>query len=420
LAPEQPGMVIVGAGECGARAALALREQGYAGPVTLVGAERHHPYERPPLSKGTLDHRAEPAPKSIASPAHFAERRITLLAPAEAVAIDRVRRVLQLGDGATLPYEKLLLATGAVPRLLPMAAGLRRCVALRTFDDALAIRAHLGPGRRLAVIGGGFIGLELAAAARQAGAAVSVVETQGRILQRGVPAEIAAVIHERHASAGVRIFCGAAISSIIDTGEGVELYLSDGGCVAADLAVIGIGAVPNAALAEAAGLAVDNGVAVDTHLRTSDPHILAAGDCCSFPLSIYGGRRVRLEAWRNAQEQGTLVAINMLGRDDHHVAVPWFWSDQYELGLQVAGLADEATDTVRRDIGKDAFLLFHLAADGRLVAASGIGPGNAVARDIRLAEMLIARRAYPPRDQLAAAGTKLKALLPADPQKAVA
>ncbi len=407
------GMVIVGAGECGARAALALREEGYAGPVTLIGAELHLPYERPPLSKDAMTGEDPPLPKTIASEDRLAEAGVKHLASVQVTAIDPVGKALKLDIGGDIRFERLLLATGAVPRALPLARDSRRCVTLRTFDDALAIRAHLRARSRVAIVGGGFIGLELAAAARRLGCAVTVVEAQPRILMRGVPAEIAAVIHDRHVAEGVTILCGRGIASIADMPEGVAIGLADGETVEADFAVIGIGSVPNTGLAESAGLAIANGVAVDETLRTQDPDIFAAGDCCSFPLAIYGGRRVRLEAWRNAQEQGTLAARNMLGSGLAHVAVPWFWSDQYDLGLQISGLADEATQTVRRDAGDGAFILFHLAADGRLVAASGIGPGNVVARDIRLAEKLIAGRACPPREKLAAPGTKLKTLLAA-------
>jgi 3-phenylpropionate/trans-cinnamate dioxygenase ferredoxin reductase component len=187
--------------------------------------------------------------------------------------------------------------------------------------------------------------------------------------------------------------------------------LADGTELAADLLVVGIGAVPVTGLAESAELAIENGIAVDRFLRTSDPDIFAAGDCCSFPLEIYGGRRVRLESWRNAQDQGTLAAKNMLGAEEPVSAVPWFWSDQHNLTLQIAGLAEGADRHIRRDLGNDAFILFHLAPDGRLLAASGIGPGNAVARDIRLAEMLIARHARPDPAALASPDVKLKALL---------
>ncbi|TPI66156.1 ferredoxin reductase [Mesorhizobium sp. B3-1-3] len=408
----QAGMVIIGAGECGGRAALALRDLGFEGPVALVGDEPHLPYERPPLSKEAMTGEA-PAIKAIASDALFAERSIRHIHSVRAVAIDRGAHVVRLSDGSSLPYEKLLLATGSVPRKLPMPGLGGRCVYLRTFNDALAIRAHLSAGNRVAIIGGGFIGLELAASARKLGATVTVIEAQPRILMRGVPAEIAEIIHKAHEAEGVAIRTGQGIAAIDDDGAEVGITLADGRKVIADLTVIGIGAVPVTGLAAEAGLTIDNGIAVDEHLRTADPDIFAAGDCCSFPLAVYGGRRVRLEAWRNAQEQGALAAKNMLGADAAHAAVPWFWSDQYGLTLQIAGLSDEGKSIVRRDLDDGAFILFHLAQDGRLVAASGIGPGNSVARDIRLAEMLIAKRASPAPEALGSQAVKLKSLLAA-------
>ncbi|RWQ35016.1 MAG: ferredoxin reductase [Mesorhizobium sp.] len=406
------GMVIIGAGECGGRAALALRDLGYDGPVTLVGDEPHLPYERPPLSKEAMASDA-PVIKAIASDEILAERSIRHIHSVQAVAIDRAAHLVRLSDGSDLPYDKLLLATGSTPRKLPMPGLGPRCVYLRTFNDALAIRAHLSARNRIAIVGGGFIGLELAAAARRLGAAVTVIEAQPRILMRGVPAEIAKVIHEAHEAEGVKIMCGDGIAAIADDGAEVRIALAGGLDIVADLAVIGIGAVPVIGLAAEAGLTIDNGIAVDAELRTGDPAIFAAGDCCSFPLAVYGGRRVRLEAWRNAQEQGALAARNMLGAGESHAAVPWFWSDQYGLTLQISGLSDEGRSTVRRDLDDGAFILFHLAEDGRLVAASGIGPGNTVARDIRLAEMLIAKRAKPAPEALGSQTVKLKSLLAA-------
>jgi 3-phenylpropionate/trans-cinnamate dioxygenase ferredoxin reductase subunit len=408
----QAGMVIIGAGECGGRAALTLRELGYDGPVTLVGDEPHLPYERPPLSKDAMVSDA-PEIKAIASDEILAERSIRHIHSVQAVAIDRAAHLVRLSDSSVLAYDKLLLATGSTPRKLPMPGLGARCVYLRTFADALAIRSHLSPANRIAIIGGGFIGLELAAAARKLGVAVTVIEAQPRILMRGVPAEIAQIVHQAHEAEGVKILTGQGISSIADDGTEVCIALADGQEIVADLAVIGIGAVPVTGLAVEAGLSVDNGIVVNAELRTDDPDIFAAGDCCSFPLAIYAGRRVRLEAWRNAQEQGALAARNMLGAGEAHAAVPWFWSDQYGLSLQIAGLSDEGKSTVRRDLSDGAFILFHLADDGRLVAASGIGPGNAVARDIRLAEMLIAKRAKPAPEALGSQDVKLKSLLAA-------
>ena len=278
---------------------------------------------------------------------------------------------------------------------------------LRTLDDAARIRAALGPGKHLAVIGGGFIGLELAASARKLGSDVTVVEMLPRLLTRGVPAEIAKVLYERHIAEGVSFHFGAQIAKLTDVG----VVLADDTTIRADLVVVGIGAVPNTELAAAAGLAVDNGIAVDATLATSDPHIFAAGDCCSFLQPLYDHRRVRLESWRSAQEQGRLAARNMLGAAEPISGVPWFWSDQYDLSLQIAGLAEGADVHVRRELREGAFVLFHLGPDGRLLAASGIGAGNTVAKDIRLAEMLIARSACPDPAALADPTVNLKRLL---------
>jgi 3-phenylpropionate/trans-cinnamate dioxygenase ferredoxin reductase subunit len=209
----------------------------------------------------------------------------------------------------------------------------------------------------------------------------------------------------------VRLLTGTRIASIETDSAGHVVSLSTGERVVCDAILAGIGAIPETGLAERAGLAIDNGIAVDERLATNDPDIFAAGDCCSFPHALYGGRRVRLEAWRNAQDQGNAAAASLLGGSDAYEAVPWFWSDQYDITLQIAGLADEGSETVTRDLGDDARLDFHLANDGRLVAASAVGPNGKIARDVRLAEMLIARRAPPDRAALADPAIKLKGLL---------
>jgi 3-phenylpropionate/trans-cinnamate dioxygenase ferredoxin reductase subunit len=400
-----PGMVIVGAGEAGARAATALREEGWDGPVTLIGGEVHPPYERPPLSKAALLAEVEPVATTVLDHDRAAALGIELVLGTEVTAIDRAARAVTLADGRALPYSRLLLATGARPRRLTLP-GHEQVLYLRRFDDALALRPLLRPGVRLAIIGGGFIGLELAAAAAARGCAVTLVEALPRILMRGVPAEITAVIADRHRAAGIDLRTGIGINRI----DGA-VVLADGSRIAADAVIAGIGAVPETALAEAAGLAVDNGIAVDATLATADPEIFAAGDCAACAHPLYAGRRIRLEAWRNAQDQGALAAHNMLGRGEAIRAVPWFWSDQYELTLQIAGLADEGRTMVARDLGDGAQLLFHLAADGRLVAASGVGPLGKIAREIRLAEMLIAQRAAPDPGALASPTVRLKTLL---------
>lgn len=402
-----PGMVIVGAGECGTRAALSLREAGYDGAVTLVGSEPHPPYERPPLSKDAILSEA-PLPKAILGSDGLAEAGIDFRPGAVATAVDRARAVVTLAGGTVLPYDRLLLAVGARPRGLPLPGADGANVAvLRTLDDAARIRAALGPTRLLAVIGGGFIGLELAAAARRLGTDVTVLEARPRLLTRGVPPEIAAVLEARHRAEGVAFVLDARIAALTAAG----VVLADGSVIPADLVVVGVGATPDTALAAASGLAIDDGIAVDATLASSDPAIFAAGDCCAVAHPHYDGRRIRLESWRSAQEQGALAARNMLGAGEAIASVPWFWSDQYELTLQIAGLADGAATTVRRDGRDGAFVLFHLAPDGRLLSASGIGLGNAVAKDIRLAEMLIARHARPEPAALADPSTNLKRLL---------
>ncbi len=405
-------IVIVGAGECGARAAFALREKGHEGDITLIGAEPHLPYERPPLSKEGLAGQLEP--KFVADASRYQAAGIQVLTDTPVETIDRDAKTVRLADGRQLSYDRLLLTTGARPRSLPGLSETSPLIRmLRTHTDAAAIRSKLAPGKVLAIIGGGFIGLELAATARKLGADVVLLEGLPRVLSRGVPEEIATVIAARHRLEGVDIRCNTKIAGIAEREEKVEIELANGEILVADLVVVGIGAVPNTALAEAAGLAIDNGIAVDETLCTSDPDIFAAGDCCSYPLGHYGGRRIRLEAWRNAQDQGTLAAANLLGAAETIVSVPWFWSDQYELTLQMAGLADGAVMTVQRDLGDGAFILFHLDASGRLISASGIGTGNAIARDIRLAEMLIATGKRPDPQALGSIDIKLKALLAA-------
>lgn len=404
------GMVIVGAGEAGARAASALREAGWGGAVTLIGDEPHVPYERPPLSKAAMTLAAEPSPAVILDEERLKEAGISHLSGCRATHIDCQNHEVHLSDGRIVPYERLLIATGARARRLSVpGAGPDHVLYLRTFSDALALRGRLRPGARLAIIGGGFIGLEIAASSIERGCSVTLIEIAPRILMRGVPEEVARRVAARHEAAGVTFRLGTGIARI----EAGAVVLADGGRVECDGIVAGVGAVPDTALAEDAGLAIENGVRADERLATSDPDIFAAGDCCSFPHPLYGGRRIRLEAWRNAQDQGSLAARNMLGANEAYRAVPWFWSDQYDQTLQIAGLPDEGVGQVERDVGEGGRLFFHLAADGRLVAASGVGPISKVARDIRLAEMFIACQARPDPAALADPNVRLKSLLSA-------
>ena len=402
-------MVIVGAGEAGARAAVTLREAGYEGPLALIGDEPHLPYERPPLSKAAMTGALDPTPTHALDEARCRDLAIGHI-HARAAAIDRLTHQLRLEDGRTLSYDRLLLATGAAARRLNVP-GAEHALYLRTFADALALRQRLRPGKKLAVIGGGFIGLEVTASAVERGCGVTLIEAAPRLLSRAVPAEIAALVEARHRRAGVSIHLGVGVARISADGSGFAVLLADGASIPCDGVIAGIGAVPETTLAETAGLPINNGVAVSETLQTPDPDIFAAGDCCSFPHALYGGRRIRLEAWRNAQDQGAAAARAMLGSTEPYAQVPWFWSDQYDETLQIAGLPDEGAATVQRKGGDGGVFFFHLAADGRLVAASAVGPNARIARDIKIAELLIAARAMPDPTALAAPGVKLRSLL---------
>lgn len=401
-------MVVVGAGEAGARACLALREHGWTGAVTLLGEEAHPPYERPPLSKAVMLSQHEPEAGAILGRQPLLDHGIDVRFGSRVASINRAAAAVECADGRRVMYHRLLLATGASPRRLTVE-GAEHALYLRTFADALALRGRLRPGARLVVIGGGFIGLEIAASAIGRGCGVTLVEAGPRVLMRGVPAEIAAIVAERHRQAGVAFRLGVGVARIRVDGQAPVVVLQDGSELPCDGVVAGVGALPEDALAKDCGLEIDNGVKVDDRLRTGDPAIFAAGDCCSFPAALYDGRRLRLEAWRSAQGQGALAGRNMLGHDLAFDEVPWFWSDQYEQTLQVAGLPDAGVSTVRRE-GDGVLLFFHLDAAGRLVAASGVGrPG--LGRDIKLAEMLIARRATPDPAALASPEVRLKSLL---------
>ncbi len=407
------GMVIAGGGISAVSAANALRDEGWSGAITLISDEPHTPYDRPPLSKSFVTDAGASVPY-LTDQLALADRKIGFIQSTAIIEIDRQRSCVKLSDGQHIFYEKLLIATGARPRRLTLpGSDCSRVRYLRTVDDSRAIGQQLLPGAHMIVIGGGFIGLELASSARKRGASVTLIESLPRILSRGVPLEIAQVVASRHELEGVNILCSALVSEIVNDTDTISVRLADGQTIAGDLVVAGIGSVPETGLAVAAGLAVENGICVDAHMQTSDPDIYAAGDCVSFPLASHGDMRVRLESWRNAQDQGALAAVNMLGQCRTYDAIPWFWSDQYDLSLQITGLHSGQDRPIRRDLGNGAFIVFHLDQKGCLTSASGIGVGNAVARDIRLAEMLIARGVHPPEEQLVDGKMSLKALLKA-------
>jgi 3-phenylpropionate/trans-cinnamate dioxygenase ferredoxin reductase component len=404
-------MVIVGAGLAGARASAELREAGFDGPITLIAAEPHAPYDRPPLSKAVLLKEKAPGDCALFGATFFSDHPIDLKLATDAAVIDRAGHAVQLDNGERIGYSRLLLATGASPRTLDVSGStLPGVVTLRTVDDARHLATRITSGQRIAIVGGGFIGLEVAASAVAAGCAVTVIEAGKRLLMRAVPQEIAARIEARHRNAGVQFRFGAQVAAIAGTDAAAEVCLAGGEAIRCNTVVVGIGAAPRTALALAAGLDVADGIVVDDRLRTSDPDIFAAGDVCSFPHALYG-RRVRLECWKNADDQGRVAARNMLGEDLRYREVPWFWSDQYELSIQIAGLPAFGSEVVVRDTG-DALLLFHLSADGALVGASGVG--RAVGRDIRIAQMLIGRNARVSAGELADPSVKLKTLLVAE------
>jgi 3-phenylpropionate/trans-cinnamate dioxygenase ferredoxin reductase subunit len=402
-------MVIVGAGQAGGRAALALREAGWRGAIVLVGKEQAPPYERPPLSKAFLQGAADANSITFASRERLAEHEIQFVGGVAVTAIDREARQVVLADGRSVPYGKLLIATGRRPRRLALPGNAGDAVIyLRTIVDAEDLRSKLRPGALIAIIGGGLIGLEVAASASRAGCRVTVFELAPRLLSRAVPEAIARRLHDRHVQADVAIELGVHIERVDRCADGALRLSAGGRSFSCDFVLAGVGAVARTELAEAAGLAVDNGIVVDDKLRTSDPEIFAAGDVTAF---LHDTGRLRLECWKNADDQGAVAARNMLGAGEAYRAVPWFWSDQYELSLQVAGTPESGVADIARDIGGGT-VRFHLDRDGRLVGASGVGAA-AIGRDIRAAQIMIERGIAPDPTALADPARSLKGILKA-------
>ena len=400
------GMVIVGAGMAGARAVIALRAADYQGPITLIGEEAHLPYDRPPLSKASITGEEDPAPILLLDDDQLRSLNTKFVRNARAVKLELESKSILLSNGDHVSYEKLLLATGAKPRKLNIEGG-EHALLLRDFKDAQKLRAEFKPGKKIVIIGGGFIGLELAASAVKRGCDVTVIEAQPRILMRGVTEAIAKVVHDKHVSEGVQMLIGTGLGRL----EKHAVHLADGRIIPADTIVAGIGAAPEIALAAEAGLKIENGIVCDENMRTSDEHVYAAGDCANFPHGLFGAVRTRLEAWRSATDQANTAVENMLGGAKSHHAIPWFWSDQYNFTLQIAGMPSMGHTSVRRTLSPDAFVEFHLTSEGRLVGASGIGIGNAIGREVRLAEMLMAKNILPTHEQLADPSIQLKTLL---------
>ena len=399
-------MVIVGAGMAGARAVIALRAADYKGPITLIGEEAYLPYDRPPLSKAAITSSEAPTPALLLDDDQLRSLGATFIRNAKALKLDLKNKTVALSTGVSVPYEKLLIATGAKPRKLSIEGG-EHALLLRDFGDAEVLREAFQPNKKIVIIGGGFIGLELASSAKKRGCDVTLIEAQPRILMRGVTEAIAKIVNDKHVSEGVELLIGTGLAKL----EKHAVHLADGRIILADTIIAGIGAAPEIALAADAGLKIENGIACDENMRSSDPHVFAAGDCANFPHGLYGGKRTRLEAWRSATDQANTAAENMLGGSKVHSAIPWFWSDQFDLTLQIAGMPDLGSEIVRRNLSPDSFVLFHLTEEGRLVGASGIGIGNAIGREVRLAEMLIAKNISPTASDLADANIQLKTFL---------
>ncbi len=356
------GIVIAGAGHAGGAAAAALRQFGWKGPITLIGDEPILPYQRPPLSKAWL--KGEATAESLAlRPARFyTQQTIDVRLSISVVAIDRAAHRVVLADGTAVPYGKLILAFGARARRLSLPGfDLEGVLELRSVADADRLKAALGPGRRIAIIGGGYIGLEAAASARALGAAVFVMERESRLLARVASPPLSAFFEAAHRGQGVAIHLGAQVVGLEGQGGRVAgVRLADGTVLPCDAALVGVGAVPNEEIAAAAGLACAGGVVVDAQARTDDPDIFAVGDLTNRPLPLYG-RRGRLESVPNALEQARQAAAAITGRPVMAADVPWFWSDQYDIKLQIAGMSFDVADlVVRGDPSSGVFAVFHL------------------------------------------------------------
>jgi 3-phenylpropionate/trans-cinnamate dioxygenase ferredoxin reductase subunit len=408
-------VVVIGGGQAGGRLAQVLGTRPDEIHTTIVCQELHPPYQRPPLTKGVLTGAATLDQCLIWLPQDDAWRNVDLRTGVSADAVDRQAKTVLLSDGSTLAYDFLAIATGSVVRRLSVeGTDLKGVHYLRDIDDSLAIARRLGQSRHLVVVGGGFIGLEIAASARAQGIDTTLVEASDRLLARVVPSMIADLVARRHRAEGVNVRMGAMVERFI-AGDGDALgavQLSTGEVLPCDLAVIGVGVRANTALAARAGLEIDVGIRVDAGLRTEDPSIFACGDVATFFHPLFG-QHVRVEAWQNAEDHAQVVARAIAGEPAVCDTVPWFWSDQYDLSLQIAGLPSLGSSMAARTMDDGAVILFHLAPNGKIVGATGLGRAESIGRDIRLAQMLIANRAYPEPAALRDPAVRLKSIIAA-------
>ncbi len=397
-------VVVVGAGQAGLAVVARLRADGFDGRITLIGGEPHPPYQRPPLSKAYLLGEMERERLFLRPEAFYGENRIDLRLGAEAAAIDTGRREVQLVTGAAVPYDELVLTTGSTPRRLPAAIGgdLDGVLVMRDVADADRLAPELVPGRRALVVGGGYIGLEAAAVCAKRGLDVTLVEMAPRILQRVAAPETSDYFRALHVAHGVVIREGVGLERLLGEGRVTGARLSDGTEVPADLVLVGVGIVPDTKLAESAGIEVENGIVVDVFGRTSAPHVWAAGDCASFP---HGEGRMRLESVGHAIDQAEAVARNIMGVDEPYVPQPWFWSDQYDTKLQIAGLHAGYTAVHVREAG-EARSHWYYCGD-RLVAVDAMNDPRAY----MIGKRLIEAGRSPAPAVVTDPGTDLKALL---------
>ncbi|AZQ68601.1 pyridine nucleotide-disulfide oxidoreductase [Silicimonas algicola] len=397
------GILIVGGGQAGSTLAQTLRSEGYEGRVMVLGAEPVLPYERPPLSKAYLMGEVEQERLYLRPAAIYEEWKIEMRLGTPVTGIDTATQTVTAGN-ETLGYDELALCTGSVPNRLPAAIGgaLDGVFTVRSLADIDRMKTRVSPGARVLVVGGGYIGLEAAAVASKLGLSVTVVEMSPRILSRVAAPETSDVIRAEHEAHGVRILEGCGLVRLTGEGHVNGAELTDGSVLEIDFAIVGTGIRPDTALAEAAGIFCDNGIAVDEMGRTSAPHVWAAGDCASFP---YKGGRMRLESVQNAIDQAQAVARNMLGANVPYVPHPWFWSDQYDLKLQIAGLGTGYDRIVVRE-GEGGRSHWYFK-DGRLLAVDAID----AARDYMVGKRLLEMGRTVDPEAVADASTNLKALL---------
>lgn len=402
---ETARIVVIGAGQAGFSVCAKLRELGHARPITLVGDEAHPPYQRPPLSKGYLLGEMTEARLYFRPLNFYAERDIDLRLSCSVVRIDRAASEVLLSDGERLGYDRVVLATGARPRTLPAAMGgaLGGVCYVRNLADINAMTDRFREGQRVLIVGGGYIGLEAAAVSAKLGLDVTLIEASPRILQRVASPETSSYFRQLHSGRGVKLIEGTGLKSLSGRGHVERAELTDGTSIAVDFVIAGIGVHPNAELAEEAGLEIDNGIAVDAHCRTSDPNIFAAGDCASFP---WRSARIRLESVGNAIDQGEAVARTMMGLSTGYEAKPWFWSDQFDVKLQIAGLLSGYDTVVTRTGPSNSMSPWYYLGD-RLLAVDAMND----ARGYMVAKRLIDAGRSPAPALVGDPDTDLKSLL---------